>query len=122
MTPQATQAYHALNAYIQERYPGMEVQTEGKTKYGLSTLRYRKSGRSFCALYEQEEGFTLLIVLGAKERAKFEAAFADFSPSIVQHYLDASTFHDGKWIWFPVENDAYLNDFQALLAIKRRPK
>ena len=122
MTPQATEAYLALKTYIEEHYPGMEVQTEGRTKHGLNTLRYRKSGKSFCALYEQIEGFVLLIVLGAKERAKFEAALGDYSPAIVQHYLDAATFHDGKWIWFPVETDAHLEDFKKLLAIKRRPK
>ena len=122
MTPQATQAYDALKSYIEAHYPGMEVQTEGKTKHGLSTLRYRKSGKSFCAFYEKEEGFTLLIVLGAKERVRFEASLGDYSPAIVQQYLDADTFHDGKWIWFPVENDTHLEDFKKLLTIKRKPK
>lgn len=122
MTPQAAEAYQTLNAYIEEHYPGMEVQIEGKTKHGLNTLRYRKSGKSFCTFYEQEENFTLLIVLGAKERTKFEASFGEYSPEIVQQYLDADTFHDGKWIWFPIENSAYLEDFKKLLAIKRRPK
>ena len=122
MTPQATEAYQALLDHIAQHYPGMDVQTEGKTKHGLSTLRYRKSGKSFCTFYEQEEGFTLLIVLGSKERAKFEAALGDYSPAIVQHYLDAATFHDGKWIWFPVQDSAHIEDFKRLLAIKRRPK
>lgn len=122
MTSQATEAYQALKGYIEAHYPGMEVQLEGKTKYGLNTLRYRKSGKSFCTFYEKEEGFTLLIVLGAKERAKFEAQIGDYSPVTVQQYLDAATFHDGKWIWFPVDNDAQIEDFKKLLAIKRRPK
>ena len=122
MTPQVVQAYDALKGYIEEHYPNMDVQTEGKTKFGLSTLRYRKSGKSFCAFYEKEEGFTLLIVLGAKEREKFDAAQSAYSPIIVQQYLDADTFHDGKWIWFPVEDDTYLEDYKKLLAIKRKPK
>lgn len=122
MTPQATEAYQALNAYIMDHYSGIEMQTEGKTKHGLSTLRYRKSGKSFCAFYEQEENFVLLIVLGAKERAKFETEFSDYSHEIVEHYLAADTFHDGKWIWFPVENTANLEDFKNLLSIKRKPK
>ena len=122
MTPQAAQAYQALKTYIENHYPGMEVQTEGKTKFGLSTLRYRKSGKSLCTFYEHEEGFTLLIVLGTKERTKFEAAQFDFSPAITAQYLAADTFHDGKWVWFPVNDDRHLDDFKRLLAIKRKPK
>ena len=122
MTPQATEAYHAFKNYIEAHYPGMEVQTEGKTKFGSSTLRYRKSGKSLCTFYEKEDGFTLLIVLGAKERAKFEAAQNDYSSAVVQHYLAADTFHDGKWIGFPVNDDTHLEDFKKLLAIKRKPK
>ena len=122
MTPQAAQAYQALKEYIEVHYPGMEVQTEGKTKFGLSTLRYRKSGKSLCTFYEQEEGFTLLIVLGAKERTKFESVLVEFSPAIAAQYLAADTFHDGKWVWFPVNDDRHLDDFKRLLAIKRKPK
>ena len=70
MTPQAQQAYDALKAYIEENYPMMELQAGGPSKYGKTMLRYRRSG-SFCTLYEQEAGFHLLIVLGAKEREKF---------------------------------------------------
>ena len=79
MTPQARQAYEELKAYIEENYPMMEVQEGGPSKYGKSMLRYRRSG-SFCTLYEQEAGFHLLIVLGAKEREKFEARAGEFLP------------------------------------------
>lgn len=122
MIPQAHEAYEALNTYILAHYPNMETQTAGPSKYGKTMLRYRRSGRSFCTFYEQEETFLLLIVLGAKERAKFEADLSRFSPAIVQRYLDAPTYHDGKWIYFPIADPADLPDLYAILAIKRKPQ
>ena len=87
MTPQATEAYQALNAYITEHYPNMEVQTEGKTRHGLNTLRYRKSGKSFCAFYEHEENFVLLIVLGKKANtaAKWYSMTLTQTPSMTEN-------------------------------------
>lgn len=121
MTPQARQAYEELRAYIEENYPMMEVQEGGPSKYGKSMLRYRKSG-SFCTLYEQEAGFHLLIVLGAKEREKFEARAGEFLPETLRQYEAATTFHDGKWVYFNVEDGSVLEDYKKILAIKRRPR
>lgn len=121
MTPQARQAYEELRAYIEENYPMMEVQAGGPSKYGKSMLRYRRSG-SFCTLYEQEAGFHLLIVLGAKEREKFEARAGEFLPETLRQYEAATTFHDGKWVYFNVEDGSVLEDYKKILAIKRRPR
>ena len=121
MTPQARQAYEELRAYIEENYPMMEVQESGPSKYGKSMLRYRRSG-SFCTLYEQEAGFHLLIVLGAKEREKFEARAGEFLPETLRQYEAATTFHDGKWVYFNVEDGSVLEDYKKILAIKRRPR
>ena len=121
MTPQARQAYEELKAYIEENYPMMEVQEGGPSKYGKSMLRYRRSG-SFCTLYEQEAGFHLLIVLGAKEREKFEARAGEFLPETLRQYEAATTFHDGKGVYFNVEDGSVLEDYKKILAIKRRPR
>ena len=121
MTPQARQAYEELRAYIEENYPMMEVQEGGPSKYGKSMLRYRRSG-SFCTLYEQEAGFHLLIMLGAKEREKFEARAGEFLPETLRQYEAATTFHDGKWVYFNVEDGSVLEDYKKILAIKRRPR
>ena len=121
MTPQARQAYEELRAYIEEKYTMMEVQEGGPSKDGKSMLRYRRSG-SFCTLYEQEAGFHLLIVLGAKEREKFEARAGEFLPETLRQYEAATTFHDGKWVYFNVEDGSVLEDYKKILAIKRRPR
>jgi hypothetical protein len=121
MTPQAQAAWEALDAGIAARYV-MERQTGGPSKYGKSSLRYHRAGKTLATLFEQEEGFHLLIILGAKEREKFEANRARFSAEIAAQVDAASTYHDGKWIYFPVCDAANLPDFFALLALKRRPQ
>lgn len=121
MTPQAQKAYDALKTYIEENYPMLETQTGGPDKYGKSMLRYRKN-RSFCTLFEQEAGFHLLIALGAKERAAFEAQRELYAPETLRQYEEATTYHDGKWILFPIEDDSALEDYKRILALKRKPR
>ena len=67
-------------------------------------------------------GFHLLIVLGAKEREKFEARAGEFLPETLRQYEAATTFHDGKWVYFNVEDGSVLEDYKKILAIKRRPR
>jgi hypothetical protein len=60
-------------------------------------------------------------VFGAAERAKAESVLQDLTPRVRQDYLDARTYHDGKWLFLHVDSDDVLRDIERLLAVKRRP-
>ena len=83
--------------------------------------KYRRGGKTLCALYAKEQRIAFMIIFGKAEREKFEVAKADYSPALQEIYDEATTYHDGKWILFDVADSSLFDDFQNMLAIKRKP-
>ena len=83
--------------------------------------KYRRGGKTLCALYAREDRVGLLVILGKDERAKFEADWAHYTRETQKIYDEARTYHDGKWLMFTPADTALFEDFLRLLAVKRRP-
>lgn len=113
--------WERLERYIDETYPGIFIPEGiyGGQKHGWS-WRYKK-GRSFCTLIPEKGRCLFLVVFGAAERARTEEFLQKLSEDTRRAYEDAPTYHDGKWICFPLDSEDALRDAQLLLAVKRRP-
>lgn len=83
--------------------------------------KYRRGGKTLCALYAKPDTSALMIIFGKEEREKFEAAKENFSKKTRQIYDDAKTYHDGKWVMFEFEDPSPFEDFLKILEIKKRP-
>lgn len=83
--------------------------------------KFRKGGKTLCALYARENCLGFLIIFGKDERAKFEACRNDFSEYIQTIYDSAKTYRDGKWIMFEPVDASLFDEFIRLLSIKRKP-
>ena len=83
--------------------------------------KYRRGGKTLCALYARENCIGFLVIFGKAEREKFEAVRNEYPESIQKYYDDAATYHDGKWVMFQPEDFSLFEDFIKLLALKRRP-
>ncbi|MDE6604621.1 MAG: DUF3788 domain-containing protein [Clostridia bacterium] len=83
--------------------------------------KYRKGGKTLCALYARENCIGFMIVLGKDERLKFEAEKEIYSKEVQEIYDNTHTYHDGKWIMFEPTDTSLFNDFIRLLSIKRKP-
>jgi Protein of unknown function (DUF3788) len=92
----------------------------GGQKHGWS-LRYKKN-KSFCTFVPEKNGFALLIVLGAEERAKVETIKEYLSIGIREAYDNATTYHDGKWLLLRVDSPLVVEDVRRLLEVKRKPR
>ena len=84
-------------------------------------LKWRRGGKTLCALYAREGCVGFMVVLGKAEREKFEANRDGYTPEVRAAYDGARTYHDGKWVMFEPTDEALFDDFMRLLAIKRRP-
>lgn len=109
-----------LVQYIEKTYPGVFVPEWlfGGKKYGWE-MRFKKS-KSFCTLIPERNRLTVQIVFGGPERAKIESIVNDLTPGVRKAYQQATTFHDGRWLFLRVDRDELLHDIQILLGVKRR--
>lgn len=83
--------------------------------------KYRRGGKTLCTFYAKKDVANILIILGKAEREKFELQKEDFSKEIFSLYEQTKTFHDGKWLWIPLDNALKFEDIIGMLKIKRRP-
>lgn len=105
---------------IDEKYD-MECLWNSGGKAWVYEYKYRRGGKTLCALYARENCVGFMVILGKAEREKFEARRSEFSKEVQKMYDDAKTYHDGKWIMFMPNDTSMFEDFMRLLEIKRRP-
>lgn len=109
-----------INNFIEKNY-NMEVLWNSGGKTGVYELKYRKGGKTFCALYPREQGMRILIIFGKTERDKFESSREEFSGYINNFYDNTHQYHDGKWLYLDIENNEVASDIEKLLLIKKKP-
>ncbi len=83
--------------------------------------KYRRGGKTLCALYARENRLGFMVVLGKDERLKFENERNNFTKEVQSVYDGAQTFYDGKWVMFEPSDASLFDDFIKLLKIKRKP-
>ncbi|MGN0554228.1 MAG: DUF3788 domain-containing protein [Oscillospiraceae bacterium] len=83
--------------------------------------KYRRGGKTLCAFYAKKDIANVIIILGKAEREKFELQRNDFSEQILSLYDMTKTYHDGKWLWIPLDEELSPDDIINMLKIKRKP-
>ena len=83
--------------------------------------KYRRGGKTLCALYARENCIGFMVIFGKDERTKFEEERDCYSKETQTVYDKAQTFHDGKWMMFEPTDTSEFDDYIKLLAIKRKP-
>ena len=105
---------------IEEKYD-MECLWNKGGKAWTYEYKYRRGGKTLCALYAKENCVGFMIIFGKDERAKVEAVREKLSEEVQKNYDEAKTYHDGKWVMFEPVDTSMFDDFLQLLAIKRKP-
>lgn len=112
--------WQELCAAIDEKYD-MECLWNKGGKAWTYEYKYRRGGKTLCALYARENCIGLMIIFGKAEREEFEADRENFSEKVQKIYDEAKTYHDGKWVMFEPVDTSLFDDFIRLLSIKRKP-
>lgn len=109
-----------LDALIEESYD-MDCSWNKGGKAWKYEYKYRRGGKTLCALYARENCVGFMIILGKDERLKFETNRDDYSKEVQRIYDETQTYHDGKWLMFEPVDTTLFDDFIRLLRIKRKP-
>lgn len=83
--------------------------------------KYRRGGKTLCTFYAKKDVAQLLIIYGKAEREKFEKIMESVSGTLQEIYENTESYHDGKWMWIPLDDTVVTEDILAMLKIKRRP-
>lgn len=112
--------WYALTA---ETYKLYDVDRTWNKGFGCWDIeyKYRRGGKTLCTLYAKKDAAILLITYGKAEREKFESIRSSFSEDIQAIYDKTTTYHDGKWLWIPIDNQLNISDIMIMLKIKRKP-
>ena len=109
-----------LCAFIDEKYDMDRLWDKGGKAWKYE-YKYRRGGKTLCALYARENRMGFMVILGKDERLKFEADRENYSKEIQEIYDQTRTYHDGKWMMFELVDTSFFPDFIKLLSIKRKP-
>lgn len=118
--PSLFEVWKQLCALIDEKYDMERLWGDGGKAWAYE-YKYRRGGKTLCALYARENSVGFMVVLGKQERLKFENDRASYSQEVQRVYDEAQTYHDGKWLMFEPRDTSLFDDFVGILSIKRRP-
>lgn len=110
----------SLHQLIERKYNMEQMWNHGGKKWTYE-YKYRRGGKTLCALYAKEQTIGFMVILGKDERTKFESMREMFSNAAQKIYDETTTFHDGKWLMFELKDTSLFNDIERLLSIKRKP-
>lgn len=117
---QLYEIWQKLCDLIEEEYETERLWNKGGKAWTYE-YKYRRGGKTLCALYARENCLGFMVVLGKDERVKFENDRDNFTKEAQSVYDCAQTFYDGKWVMFEPSDASLFDDFIKLLKIKRKP-
>ena len=101
----------------------------GKTEFSSCSwmpgwnVKFKKAGKNLCTVYPREGFFTILIVVGQKERPAVEAVLPACAPEVQEVYEQTESGNGQKWLMFDVEDwDEVYRVIFRLIGIRRRAK
>lgn len=84
-------------------------------------VKFKKGSRSLCTVYPRENYFTVLVVIGKKEKAPFKAILSTLDTDIQQIYKETPEGNGQKWLMIDLEdhNKRY-EDVLRIIEIRSR--
>lgn len=118
--PSLAEVWRRLCSAIEGRYEMERARGPGGKRWDLE-CKYRRGGKTLCALYAAPGRMGFMVIFGKDEREKVEGIRGELSESVRRAYDDARTYRDGKWVMFEPTDGSEFGDYLRLLALKRRP-
>lgn len=111
--------WKTLCATIENKYD-MNIAWFSGGKAWKYECKYSKGGKTLFGLYARENAAGFMIIFGKAEREKVEEIRNELSEKTISVYDEAKTYHDGKWVIFPLVEEL-IEDYMRLLEMKRKP-
>ena len=67
-------------------------------------IKFKKSGKTLCTIYPKENYFTVLVVVGMKQKESVEAILEELTPELRGIYKQTKTGNGQKWLMMDLED------------------
>lgn len=68
-------------------------------------IKFKKSGKNLCTLYPRESYFTVLVVIGAREKEAAELILPDCTDRLQEIYRQTKEENGQRWLMVDIEDD-----------------
>lgn len=92
--------------YMEETYQIKPIFEFSKCtwEYGWN-IKFKKGSKTLCTLYSRENYFTLMVVIGNKEKTFFDEMIPTLNRDIVELYQETKEGNGQRWLMVDVEDD-----------------
>lgn len=82
-------------------------------------IKFKKSGKTLCTIYPRENYFTVLVVVGTKEKETIEELLLKLSPLIQKIYNETKEGMGQRWLMIDLEDkDKTFSDVLKLIGVR----
>jgi len=86
-------------------------------------IKFKKAGKSLCTVYPKEDYFTVLVVVGNKEKESVENLLPQMSGEIQKIYAETKEGNGQRWLMIDLKTrGAVYSDVLNLIRIRRQSK
>lgn len=113
--------FQDFSTELMERYGCREAIEYSACSMELGwNVKFKKSGRSLCTIYPREIYFTVMAVVGRREKEAVEAMLPDCVPRPREIYVKTREGSGQRWLMIDLEDrDEVYRDVLRLIEIRR---
>lgn len=106
---------------VREQYGGKENMEFSSCSWERGwNVKFKKSGKTLCTIYPREGYFTVMIVVGRKEKEAVEAILLDCTARLGEIYQQTKEGNGQRWLMLDLEDaDDLFRDALRLVKIRR---
>ena len=83
-------------------------------------VKFKKAGKTLCTIYPKEGCFTVMIVVGAKEKASVEEILPECTAELQNIYEQTQEGNGQRWLMIDLEDkESLYHDLLRLIQIRR---
>ncbi len=103
--------FNALYSQILARYNGKAELSFSKCSMGYGwNIKFKKGSKSLCTIYPHAGSFSLMIVIGRKQKEAAQSLLPSLHPVLGRIYDQTSCSNDQRWLWIDLEDQDELTD------------
>lgn len=112
--------FNTLCSEILARYNGKAELSFSKCSMGYGwNIKFKKGSKSLCTIYPHEGSFSLMIVIGRKQKEAAQSLLPSLHPVLEQIYDQTPCGNDQRWMWIDLEDqDELADDLMKLIDLR----